>query len=690
VQNEHLTSLACILCGSLDTRLQTESALLAVLRCPSCGADFVSPPPSDELFLSSSENSGRSERNVEFLARFERKGETLSLLDVGCGDGSRLAMALGRPWRCFGVEPSDSARASAQKRLGTAAFLTDRIEHLVPCVFDVILLLNVLEHCPNPLRLFYALFTRGAIQPRTTVVISTANAGSTDSSVSLLGGGASTQFVSFSAKSLKLMLGKLRFNQVTISSLEKLTGEPPHSFVDEPSESDTLSRDCAEIAVVASGSDFHTFMKERYVPGTWLDLALYEHVPRYLLAGGLAPQKTILDLGCGTGYGAAMLARQGAASVVGLDIDPSTIEWAKSAHREKNLSFCVSTDLGAGFPSHTFDLVTCFEMIEHVSERGQRAAIASIARLLRKNGILLISTPNPAVTKLYGANPFHLRELTEQEFLTLLREHFQHIQLNYQFVHEGTLIGPKSQAAYTDARVESLRGTAERSPAAAFIAVCSNGRLPEIPVSDFVDNVDLVGSKVRTEHYINRLQLEHFKVFEAIAAARVQLAQRDSQLAQRDIQLAQRDSQLAQRDIQLAQRDSQPKMFLEEIELIKGEIDHLVKEINPLNNLVEEIDRLKAEIDVLHSRNQELSDLLAAKAAKLRSFEVSRLVRFEQIMREERWSLRKARRIAATLVSIASDQLRTCFRGWLREKSNASKSCRQENQKIDPNACRKK
>ena len=144
--------------------------------------------------------------------------------------------------------------------------------------------------------------------------------------------------------------------------------------------------------------------------------------------------------------GAAMLARQGAASVVGLDMDSSTIEWAKSERRGKDLSFCVSTDLGAGFPSHTFDLVTCFEMIEHVSERGQRAAIASIARLLKKNGILLISTPNPAVTKLYGANPFHLRELTEQEFLTPTQEHFQHIQLNYQFVHEGTLIGPKSQS----------------------------------------------------------------------------------------------------------------------------------------------------------------------------------------------------------------------------------------------------
>jgi 2-polyprenyl-3-methyl-5-hydroxy-6-metoxy-1,4-benzoquinol methylase/glycosyltransferase involved in cell wall biosynthesis len=513
-QNKNPKSPPCIICGCEDTRLQVTTHV--VCHCPRCATGFVSPTPDEELLVSPGGYAGGSEWIGEFLARFEREGETLSLLDVGCGDGSRLAMALGRGWKCFGVEPSDAGLASARQRVGTVAFLTDRVEHLIPLVFDVILLLNVLEHCPDPIRLFYALFTRGAIQPRTTVVISTPNADSADSSVSLLDRIGSTRFVSFSAESLKLMLEKLRFNQRAISSPPKLLGEP---------SPDNLWRDSTEVAAVASGSDFHAFMKERYVPGTWLDISLYEHFPRYILAASLAPQKTVLDLGCGTGYGAAMLARKGAASVVGLDIDPSTIEWAQHAHCEKNLSFSVSADLGEGFASESFDLVTCFEMIEHVSEPVQHATIASIARLLKNDGILLISTPNPVVTKLYGENPFHLRELTEQEFLALLSEHFKHIQLNYQFVHEGTLIAPKSQAAYTNARVESLRGTTERSAAAAFIAVCSNGRLPEIPVSDFVDNADLVGSKVRTEHYINRLQLEHFKVFEATAAARVQLGQ---------------------------------------------------------------------------------------------------------------------------------------------------------------------
>ncbi len=609
VQKERSISPPCIVCGSPAARLQTKPAALALWRCPHCTTDFVFPVPSEELLVSPDQNADQSEWTGEFLGRFEREGETLSLLDVGCGDGSRLAMALSRGWRCFGVEPSDTARASAQQRVGTMALLTDRVEHLIPLVFDVILLLDVLEHCPDPMRLFYALFTRGAIQPRTTVVISTAHAGLVDSSMRLLNRAGSQRFVSFSAESLKRMLAKLRFNQVTISSLRELAGEPARSLPNESSELDHLSGD-TEIAAVASGSDFHAFMKERYVPGTWLDLSLYEHFPRYLLAAGLAQHKAVLDFGCGTGYGAAMLARKGAASVVGLDIDPATIEWAQHAHCEENLSFCVRTDLGAGLPAESFDLITCFEMIEHVTEPVQEATIASIARLLKRKGILVISTPNPVVTKLYGENPFHLREMTDQEFVTLLTKRFKHIQLNYQFIHEGVLIAPAAQAACTNARVESLRGTEARSPAAAFIAVCSNGPLPDIPVTDFVDNTDFIGPKVRTEYYINTLQLEHFAAFEAVARAQLQ------------------------------------------------NHSHLLSE-------------KEGEVHDLVFRNRQLRDLLAAREAKIRSLEASSLVRLERTIQEP-WSLRKARKIGSLLVSIAKNSFRASLRGWRGEKSNAT------------------
>src|SRR6202051_2331747 len=226
---ENSTSPPCVLCGYQHTLLRSEGGALAVWRCPSCRTDFTFPASTTELFVSRGEQTDGSEWTVEFLPRFERQGETLSLLDVGCGDGSRLRTALGRGWKCFGVEPSDTARASAQERIGTIAFLTDCVDHLIPHVFDVILLINVLEHCPDPVSLFYTLFARGAIQPHTTIVISTRNAPSLDSGVSPLDGEAA-RFVSFSLESLKQMLAQLHFNPVEVSGPPVLTRERTQFF----------------------------------------------------------------------------------------------------------------------------------------------------------------------------------------------------------------------------------------------------------------------------------------------------------------------------------------------------------------------------------------------------------------------------------------------------------------------------
>src|SRR5271166_3711737 len=251
----------------------------------------------------------------------------------------------------------------------------------------------------------------------------------------------------------------------------------------------------------------------------------------------------------------------------------------------------------AGFASESFDLITCFEMIEHVTEPKQRATIASIARLLKKNGILLISTPNPIVTKLYGENPFHLREMTGEQFLALLSEHFKHIRLNYQFIHAGALITPEVQTASANARMEFLRGTDQRSPAVAFIAVCSNEPLPDIPVTNFVDNADLVRSKVRTEDYSNRLRIEHFKVFEAAAAAQAELERQSKEVHNlRGI---------------LAARDRQFKILGEEIERLKLELNNLNAHNQQLNAHNQQLNahnqQLNAHNQQLNAHNQQLN-----------------------------------------------------------------------------------
>jgi 2-polyprenyl-3-methyl-5-hydroxy-6-metoxy-1,4-benzoquinol methylase len=78
---------------------------------------------------------------------------------------------------------------------------------------------------------------------------------------------------------------------------------------------------------------------------------------------------------------------------VGVDIDPQTVEHATANYPGDKLHFTVGSmidpELLAG--ADRFDVITCFEALEHVEE--QDALIAVVRRLLAPGGMFLTSTP---------------------------------------------------------------------------------------------------------------------------------------------------------------------------------------------------------------------------------------------------------------------------------------------------------
>jgi GT2 family glycosyltransferase/SAM-dependent methyltransferase len=212
---------------------------------------------------------------------------------------------------------------------------------------------------------------------------------------------------------------------------------------------------------------------------------VYEHVHRYWLAAELADGARVLDLACGEGYGAAMLAAR-AVSVVGVDIDPASIEHARHRYPLPNFEAVVGSivdpELLAGEET-SFDLITCFEAIEHVDDHD--AVMANVKRLLKDDGVLLISTPD---TDEYGTvgepNPFHVHEMTRQEFATLLEKSFTNVALFGQRAVVGSLL-VNQQPAMSGAEVVSLRRepTGEWTMSGDFtpeylIALASDGPVP--------------------------------------------------------------------------------------------------------------------------------------------------------------------------------------------------------------------
>jgi 2-polyprenyl-3-methyl-5-hydroxy-6-metoxy-1,4-benzoquinol methylase len=167
---------------------------------------------------------------------------------------------------------------------------------------------------------------------------------------------------------------------------------------------------------------------ERFDPESFRgELVEAEHVARYRWAAGAAAGREVLDAGCGEGYGARLLMQLGGARrCVGVDVDERTVAAARDRYADvEGLEFEAGDVTSLPFADDSFDVVTCFETIEHVA--AQRDAVRELARVLRPGGALLISSPNRGVYP--PGNPFHERELEAAEFEQLLAGSFAHVQL---------------------------------------------------------------------------------------------------------------------------------------------------------------------------------------------------------------------------------------------------------------------
>lgn len=108
-----------------------------------------------------------------------------------------------------------------------------------------------------------------------------------------------------------------------------------------------------------------------------------------LPAGHLAGQNW-LDAGCGTGTLARFLAEVKGCNTLGVD---ASAEMIANCVPARNTEFRQIKDIcETGLPDATFDGVVCSSVLEYVSD--PRAALVELWRLLKPNGLLLVSVPN--------------------------------------------------------------------------------------------------------------------------------------------------------------------------------------------------------------------------------------------------------------------------------------------------------
>jgi SAM-dependent methyltransferase len=180
--------------------------------------------------------------------------------------------------------------------------------------------------------------------------------------------------------------------------------------------------------------------EERLRPDTHDDAELLFHWHRYQAAAPLGQGRVVLDVGCGDGYGARHLANL-AAEVEAVDVDAAAVERAHERYGAPNLAFRHASATSLPYRDRTFDLVVAFEVLEHLEQSAQREMLRECARVLKSDGILLLSTPDHARTQQFEApNPHHLHELGEDELLCALGAEFSHVRLWRQELTAGSLL----------------------------------------------------------------------------------------------------------------------------------------------------------------------------------------------------------------------------------------------------------
>jgi SAM-dependent methyltransferase len=151
-------------------------------------------------------------------------------------------------------------------------------------------------------------------------------------------------------------------------------------------------------------------------------LVVYEWIARRI--AGLR----VVDMACGEGYGSDVLARAGAASVVGVDANPEAHEHAKLRYVRPNLRF--ERNLVETF-DEPCDAVVFLQTIEHV--RNPDEVLERFKALVGPQGVVYVTTPNVLTLAPEGAeksgNPWHVKEYRPEEFRNLCEAHFASVEL---------------------------------------------------------------------------------------------------------------------------------------------------------------------------------------------------------------------------------------------------------------------
>jgi SAM-dependent methyltransferase len=139
---------------------------------------------------------------------------------------------------------------------------------------------------------------------------------------------------------------------------------------------------------------------------------------RYRWASDFCRGRRVLEVACGTGQGLGMLARK-AASVIGCDIEPRSIDTARSTHGDR-IELHVASAERLPAADGAIDVVLLFEALYYLPDA--EAFLRECRRVLDPGGVLLLSTTNKDLFD-FVPSPFSHRYFGGADLPPLLEAH---------------------------------------------------------------------------------------------------------------------------------------------------------------------------------------------------------------------------------------------------------------------------
>lgn len=207
---------------------------------------------------------------------------------------------------------------------------------------------------------------------------------------------------------------------------------------------------------------------------------------RYYAIAKYCNNKVVVDVACGTGYGSYLLAKD-AKRVYGIDIDENVINDNKEKYHKENLIFKVGNADNIDLDDKTVDILVSCETVEHITDQQFEKFLQENIRILKKNGISFITTPNLNKTKTFSQkNPYHINEMSMEAFEEKLKKYFKYVQiycLDLNIVTYMRKVDKKSEKLL-NIQVEHWQESDSVEPKTIYMAaICSNKPIKKYDIS---------------------------------------------------------------------------------------------------------------------------------------------------------------------------------------------------------------